>query len=606
MNISKKTVCDIFLHRAEISSGLSSIGSIENGQAQSITFENYKNIVESLSVAFIALGLKQQSKVCILSHTRKDWHLLDLSILCTGAISVPIYPNYPSKDILFIIDHCEAEVLVVENAEQFRKIIPISGKLNNIKKIITIEPISQELQNQLEVAVNVISYEDLINIGITELQSHPDQFHLTIQNVNEDSIATIVYTSGTTGIPKGAVITHKAIYQVLENIKKYSHHAFFESDRLLTFLPLSHVLGRCESFFPLIFGCEAIYADSSEKLLENIQQVSPTLMVAVPRVFEKIYDKAMAEIKSNQIKKPLFDWAMSCTNNYYKSIDDDRTPKTKTLIEYHLAQKLVFKNIYNQFGGKLRYFISGGAPLSVEIIKFLRNSNLTVLEGYGLTETVAPCCVNPMNKQIPGTVGQPLGDVELKFLDDGEILIKTEAMFKEYYKNPEATAEVIDEDGWFHTGDIGIINEHGFLKITDRKKDLIITSGGKNIPPQKIENLLKHSSYISDALVIGDKKKFITALIAVDRDSLSKHFDDFEIEDDAELKYLASHPLINKLLQKEINFINEDLASFESIKKFKIIPCELTTDNYLTPSLKMKKKAIVADYKLLIDAMYRN
>lgn len=603
MKLAKKTVCDIFLHRTALSAKDGSIGSLENDEVQVITFANYKNIIESLTVALLSYGVKQQSKVCILSHTRKEWHFMDMSILCTGAICVPIYPNYPSRDILFIIEHSEAEILIIENEEQFKKIIPISGKLKNIKRIITIDPIRDELKQELEFAIHISDFEELVNLGISELQNQPDLFHLTIQNISETSTATIVYTSGTTGDPKGAVITHLALYQVLENIKNYSHKGFNEDDRLLTFLPLSHVLGRCESFFPLIFGCEAIYASSNEKLIENIKVVKPTLMVAVPRVFEKIYEMVMHRF-DNPVRKSLFDWAMGCANDYFKAIDSDRTPKTRTLIEYHLAQKLVFNNIYQQFGGKLRYFISGGAPLSVEIIKFLRNSNLTVLEGYGLTETVAPCCVNPMNKQIPGTVGQPLGDVELRFLDDGEILIKSAAMFKEYYKNPKATAEVLGEDGWFHTGDIGFINEQGFLKITDRKKDLIITSGGKNIPPQKLENILKYSTYIQDAVIIGDKRKYITALIIIDKDAVSKHFDEFEIPDDAEMQDLANHSKVINLIQEEINLINEELATFESIKKFKILPLELSTENYLTPSLKLKRKNLMADYKALIDAMY--
>ena len=605
MKVTKKTVCDIFLYRTEISSELGSIGSIENNQVQVINFASYKNIVESLTLGLMALGLKQQSKVCILSHTRKDWHFLDLSILCSGAICVPIYPNYPSKDIKFILEHAQSSILIVENEEQFKKIIPISAELEDLTKIICIEPVSNDLKSQVAEHITVINYEELMNLGIDELQSHPDQFHLTIQNISEESTATIVYTSGTTGEPKGAVITHKALYQVLENIKKYCHHAFHELDRLLTFLPLSHVLGRCESFFPMLFGCEAIYAESHDPLLENIKVARPTLMIAVPRIFEKIYENVMSEINKNPLQKGVFDWAMKCTNEYYETIDNDRTPKTSVMAQYYLAQKTIFEKIYAQFGGNLRYFISGGAPLSVNIIKFLRNANLTVLEGYGLTETVAPCCVNPMNKQIPGTVGQPLGDVELKFLEDGEILIKSEAMFKEYYKNPEATSQVLDEDGWFHTGDLGKITPQGFLKITGRKKDLIITSSGKNIPPQKIETLLKNSLYINEACLIGDKKKFITALISINKEAFLKHYDEFEITEDADTKFLSTHPKIESLIKQEIELINEELASFEQIKRFKILPLRLTTQNYLTPSLKLKKKKIHKDFKNLIDAMYK-
>jgi long-chain acyl-CoA synthetase len=443
-----------------------------------------------------------------------------------------------------------------------------------------------------------------MHLGAAQLQLNPDQFQGTIETIKEDDIATIVYTSGTTGEPKGAVITHKALCQVLLNVKKFSLNAFHKEDRLLTFLPLSHVLGRCESFFPIIFGCQAVYAESINKLIPNISVVKPTLMVAVPRIFEKIYEKTMSTLDENFIKRSLFDWANKSANDYFEAIDSDKTPRSKTIVEYQLAKKLVFQKIYDLFGGRIRYFISGGAPLSPKIIQFLRNTNLTVLEGYGLTETVAPCFVNPMNKQIPGTVGQPIGDVEIKFRDDGEILIKSEAMFSEYFKNPKATEEAIDQDGWFATGDIGEFNDKGFLRITDRKKDILITSGGKNIAPQHLENTLKLSALISQPVIIGDGRKYLTALIGIESEVLEPYFEQLEISDQCDTKALANHTGIIELIEKEIAKINLELASFETIKKFKILPIELNQDNYITPSMKIKRKLIHKDFEKLIDAMY--
>ncbi len=279
---------------------------------------------------------------------------------------------------------------------------------------------------------------------------------------------------------------------MLLNVKKFTRNGFSEDDRTFTFLPLSHVFGRADSFMPLIFGWECVYANSIDTIIDDMALARPTVMLAVPRIFEKIYAKVQGQIKeANPVKQQLFEWAVQKAKDYFSEIDKDKAPSTSTILQYQLAYKLVFKKIYDLFGGRIRYFISGGAPLSKEIIEFLRYADLTVLEGYGLTETVAPCALNPLTKQLAGTVGQPTGDVEISFAEDGEILVRSEALFSEYLKNKEETDKAIDPEGWFHTGDIGHFTVDGYLKITDRKKDIIITSGGKNVAPQKIENLLK-------------------------------------------------------------------------------------------------------------------
>lgn len=602
----KKTICDIFLERIERSPFANAVGSIENDKINFLTFQKYKDNIECLSLALVNLGLKAQTKACILSHTRKEWNFIDMAIMCSGAVSVPVYPSYTAEEVAYIINHCDAQFLIIENQEQFEKILEIQTELKNITKLISIDPIKQELVKKLDSKIQYIPYDECMSIGINGVQSNPDQFLHNIENINPDSLATIVYTSGTTGEPKGAMIKHIALFQVLQNVKKYTHSSIHDGDRFLTYLPLSHVLGRLESFFPILFGSETVYAQDMKNLINEIPLVRPTILVAVPRVLEKIYEKAIKAIDSNEIKKAAFTWATSTANDYFNTIYNDKTPKTATIIQYQLAKKIIFDKIYEMFGGKIRYFISGGAPLSTKIIEFMRNANLTVLEGYGLTETVAPCFINPMNFQVPGTVGQPMGDVEVKFLKDGEILIKSVAMFSGYYKNEKATNEVLNEDGWFHTGDIGEFNNKGYLKITDRKKDIIITSGGKNVAPQKIENLLKITPYISQAVIIGDKRKFLTALIGIEQEAFEKHFEDFELEEHCEHIDLANHPLVNQLIKNQIETINQELASFESIKKFKIIPCEITTENYLTPSLKIKKKLILRDFKALIEAMYKN
>jgi long-chain acyl-CoA synthetase len=606
MSTAKKTICDILIERVKKTPSANAVGSIENNKINFLSFKKYKDNIECISIALVNLGLKTQTKVCILSHTRKEWNFIDLAIMCSGGVTVPVYPSYTPEEVEYIINHSEADFLIVENQDQLDKILEVQDQLKSITKIISIDQIKKESIKKIKKGIQFISFEECMSIGINENLNHPDQFLLNIENINPKSLATIVYTSGTTGQPKGAMINHDALLQVLQNVKKYTHNSIHGQDRFLTYLPLSHVLGRLESFFPILFGSETVYAKDMKNLINDIPVVQPTILVAVPRVLEKIYEKAMKSLDSNEIKKVAFKWATDTANNYFETIHNDKTPKSVSIIQYQLAKKIVFDKIYEMFGGKIRYFISGGAPLSTKIIEFMRNANLTVLEGYGLTETVAPCFINPMNFQIPGTVGQPMGDVEVKFLSDGEILLKSVAMFSGYYKNEEATKEVLDEDGWFHTGEIGEFNNKGFLKITDRKKDIIITSGGKNVAPQKIENILKISPYIAQVVIVGDKQKYLTALIGIESEAFEKHLEDFELQDHCDHVELANHPLVNQIVKNEIENINQELASFESIKKFKIIPCEMTTDNYLTPSLKTKKKLVIKDYALMIEAMYKN
>jgi long-chain acyl-CoA synthetase len=327
-------------------------------------------------------------------------------------------------------------------------------------------------------------------------------------------------------------------------------------------------------------------------------------MLAVPRIFEKIYDRVQKSLQQDGIKKSIFQWALDVSNTYYEKIDMDKTPSALNIINQQLAFKLVFEKLYQKFGSRIRYFISGGAPLSSEIILFLRNANLTILEGYGLTETIAPCSLNPFDRQIPGTVGKPMGDVEFRFGHDSEILIKSKAMFSGYYKNDEATQDAI-KDGWFHSGDIGEFDKRGHLKITDRKKDIIITSGGKNIAPQKIENLLKLEPHITNAAIFGDKQKYIIALIIIEKDSFINDLSDLGLEKSIDLKSMAHHPKIQEIIWEEIQHTNEELARFEQIKKFYIVDTEVNTDNYLTPSLKLKKKLVFKDYEQQISELYR-
>lgn len=580
------------------------IGWIENNEVKNLSFQDYKNTIEVLVSAFFKIGINVGDKIAILSQTCKEWHFLDMATMCSRSCLVPIYPSYLPNEVEYIFNHSDSSILIVENDKQLEKVIPLIKNLPNLKTVISIQDLSEETLKKFRNGVPYYSYKDLLRVGKEELRSHPDLLENSIQNQQPEEYASIIYTSGTTGEPKGAVITQHGLTTMLMNVEATVKGAFNAQDKTLVFLPLSHVLGRCDSLLPLVFGWQAVYAESIEKLVDNLTVVKPTIMIAVPRIFEKIYAKIMEQVEQGSlVEKQVFKWAVSIAEKYYAKIDKDLSPSAAEIIEYMLATKLVFSKIYNRFGGKVRFFVSGGAPLSPQIIKFLRYANLTILEGYGLTETIAPCCLNPLSKQVPGTVGRPMGDVQFSFGPDNEILIKSEALMKEYYKNPEATAEAL-KGGWFHSGDIGEFTADGYLRITDRKKDIIITSGGKNVAPQKIENIAKTKPHISQMVVVGDKKNFLTALIGIEKERFLPLLEELGLPSDCSVMDLAQNPQVKEIIKKEIDEVNSDLAQYETIKKFTIITEEFNTDNFLTPSLKIKRKVVVERYKNQIDEMY--
>jgi long-chain acyl-CoA synthetase len=600
-----KTLGRLLKQRLSKSADKKAIGWLENNEVKSLTFTEYHAQIEVILSAFHKIGLNVGDKVAILAGTSKEWHLLDIATMCSRCCLVPIYPSYLTQEIDYIFRHSDSTVLIVENDKQMEKVLPIMSHWENLRAIISINELSEETLKAFRNSCPFYNYKDLLRIGQEQKKLHPDIFENHIQNQLPEEYASIIYTSGTTGEPKGAVITQQALTTMLLNIEKTIKGSFNHTDRTLVFLPLSHVLGRCDSFLPIVFGCQAVYAESLDRLIDNIQLVRPTIMVSVPRIFEKIYSKVMDQVaQGSVVERQVFKWAVHIAEKYYYKIDRDLSPSAAEIIEYKLAYKLVFSKIYAHFGGKLRYFVSGGAPLSPEIIKFLRYANLTILEGYGLTETIAPCCLNPLSKQVAGTVGKPIGDVEFSFGPDGEILIKTEAIMKEYYKNPQATSEAF-KDGWFHSGDIGEFTAEGYLKITDRKKDLIITSGGKNVAPQKIENLAKTKPHISHIVVVGDRKNFLSALVAIEKESFLNDLDYMNLPTDCSVDDLAKNPKTREIIAKEIEEVNAQLPQYETIKKFTIVAQEFTTENFLTPSLKIKRKVVTSQFQQEIEAMYR-
>ncbi len=604
---SLNTIPQLFLERTEKSKTRLAIGWIENGVVREWTYADYRGAVERLSLALRTRGLQPQEKVAILSSTRREWNLMDLAIQSARGVVVPVYPSYLPEEVAFIINHSESCMAVIEDEAQFAKVLKILDQIPRQKLFLTFAPVGESLRKALAArgGPEICTFDELLREGEAERDAQPAAFETMIREQPPKDISTIIYTSGTTGEPKGAVITQYAWSRNLQSAHEFLGTHLGESDTILTYLPLSHVYGRQDSFLILVFGWRMVFAESLDKLVGNIGLVRPSIMAAVPRVLEKIYAGITKQVAaSSGLKQAIFHWALRTANEFNAARDRGETPGGFLTWKQGLAHKLVFSKIQQKFGGRLRFFISGSAPLAPEIIYFLRNLGLTIMEGYGLTESLSGCCINPADKQIPGTVGKPFPHTEIKIAGDGEILIRSEALFSEYYKRPEATAEAI-KDGWFYTGDIGEFTPEGYLKITDRKKDLIKTSGGKYIVPQRIEGMVKAQKYVSQIVVVGDTRNYATALIGVDKEKLRDALPLIGLGADCSVADLARSAKVRELVQADLDVVNTKLAKFETIKKFFICPEEFTIDGgLLTPSLKVKKKIALERYKSEIDAMY--
>jgi long-chain acyl-CoA synthetase len=450
----------------------------------------------------------------------------------------------------------------------------------------------------------VLPWSDLMETGKTVLLKNPKTIEDDLEQIQRDDISSIIYTSGTTGTPKGVVLTHNNFLSNIEGVLKVINVS--ENDSFLSFLPLSHVFERTAGhFFATHVGAAVAYAENIETVGDNLREVHPTVMTSVPRFFEKVYAKILDSLEEGSaLKKKIFLWAIEVGKkaNLYKQ----KGLSLKGLLKYqhNIANKLVYSKLRERVGGKIRFFVSGGAPLSREINEFFNAAGLSLLEGYGLTETSPVITCNRENNFKFGTPGLPLDNVEVVIAEDGEILTRGPNVMKGYYKNEEETRETIDEEGWLHTGDIGYLDKDGYLYITDRKKNIIVTSGGKNIAPQPIENLFITSKYIEQSVVLGDKRKYCTAFIVPNMDNLKL------FAEKGELSYTDEDDLLNKsevysLIRKEIDSVSVDLASYETIKEFKLLKDPFTIESgELTPTMKVKRNVVEQKYGNLIEAMY--
>lgn len=573
------TILNHLIHRAEKNKNNTALQFKDNDKWVGYRWHEYFSLIETVAAALSHCGLLRGDRVAIISETRPEWIISDLAIMAMGGVTVPVYPNNLSSDVEFILNDSKATAIFLENYAQYEKWLSIRSNCPSVKHVIV-------FKSGHEKTKEYISWIELLNMGREHLRASPKQVVDEMKKSQLSDVATILYTSGTTGRPKGVVLSHEQIMSELEDA--FTLISVNENDKSLTFLPYSHVFGRVEAWGNVYAGYTLAFAESIDRIKANLSEIKPTFLVAVPRIFEKIYAGILTQLENNKTKQKIFLKAQEIGLQVSERLQAKKNLGPVLMLEYEAAKLLVFNKILKAMGGRLRFAISGGAPLSAEISRFFHGIGLLICEGYGLTETTAGITFNsPLDYKF-GSVGKALKDVTITIAEDGEILVKSKKVMLEYYNNPKATSEVFFE-GKFRTGDIGHIDEDGFLFITDRKKDLIKTAGGKYVAPQKLENILKLSPYISNVLIHGDQKKYIIALVTLN----AKYA---ELHNDQEMY---------KTIKDFIAEANTQLASYESIKKFSILPQDFTVETgELTPSLKVKRRFCDQKFKKEIDDLY--
>ena len=571
-----------------------------------ISYEEIERRVQAVSSALQSLGLGRGDRASILSTNRPEWALADYGCLCAGVVDVPIYPTLTSTQIHYILKDSGARVAFVSDQAQLQKIEEVRHECPLLEWVVVFD-LPQELPQQ------VLGWEEFIARGRRqESKDSAEDFRSEALKARPEDTATILYTSGTTGNPKGVMLTHNNLYS---NIRAGAQVIPIDDrDSSLSILPLSHVLQRMVDYFLFNAGCSIAYARSIQLVPEDLREVRPTFVVSVPRLYEKVYSRVM---EADGVRRAILGWAKGVGDRWSEIRLRGGRPGPWTSLTYAAADRLVFRKIREAVGGRLRFFVSGGAPLSAAINRFFFSAGVVILEGYGLTETSPLTNVNsprdfPANFRI-GTVGKPVPWTEERIAEDGESLIRGELgevwvrgpqVMKGYYNLPEKTEEAITPDGWFHTGDIGEIDDQGFLRITDRKKDIIVTAGGKNVAPQPIENWLKRNRYVDQPVLIGDRRKFISLLIAPDFEALEAWARRQGVSA-ANSRELLANPGVQKLLSTEIFAELEHLSSVEMPKKLVLLERGFTVeDGSLTPTQKVKRRVVEERYKSIIDALY--
>ncbi len=595
----EKTINDVFVSRAKRYKQRVAVEKKRGGTWQKATWSTYYERARETGMGLYSLGLRKGQMAAILSENRLEWLYADMGILGLGAVSVPIYTTLVAEEIKHILHNSGARVLFVENVLQLTKVLTIAGEVPELEKIVVFDAADTVARD------DVMSFNALLALGQQQLEKQPEQFATLAAAVVPDDLATLVYTSGTTGVPKGAMITHKNIMAVIDSLDRITPKFGFESDQTVPFLPLSHVFERIAGhFYGMYVGLTASYAESLDTFANDVKEKRPTMVLAVPRVCEKVYQRILAQVQEQPPwKQNMFHWGYGIGLKISALREKKQAIPLLLGLKYKLAYALIFKKLAMALGGRVRWMTASGAPTSRDIILFFNASGITVIEGYGMTETCAPATMSNLSDYKIGTVGKPIPGVQVKIAEDGEILVKGDNVFAGYWKMPKETRNSFTADGWLMSGDIGRFDADGFLTITDRKKDLIITSGGKNVAPQKIEGIFMFDPLFTHFIVVGERKKFLSALITIQMTQAHLLAEQKGIATRGEA--LLDDPEFLKIVDEHVAEKNKKLARYETIKKYHILKNEFSqAGGELTPSLKLKRNVIYKKYEKEIQRMY--
>ena len=567
------------------------------GSYRRISYSQLKSLVENCAHGLASLPILRGDNIGLICESRPEWVVCDLAMLMLGAVNVPLYPTSTPKQIQFILNDAGITLVIVSNQLQLNKILTIIDSVPRLQRVILIVDKGSAADNR------VLTYSRLLEVGEKFGRDHQDYLERASEKVRPDDLLTIIYTSGTTGNPKGVMLTHR---NLVSNIHAAAQFIPISSDDVaLSFLPLCHSFERMAGYYTVMScGGTIAFAESIETIRDNLLEVKPTFMTTVPRLFERFQSRLMKQLeRETMLRKKIFVWALEIGKRHALARRNHRIPFTLSL-KHVLAEYLVYRKVKQKMGGRIRFFVSGAAALSRELGEFFEALGIRIIEGYGLTESSPAISVNRVDDYKFGTVGKPLPGVEVKIAEDGEILVHGPNIMKGYWKNPTDTEKAIDPHGWLRTGDIGRFDEDGFLVITDRKKHLFVSSGGKNIAPQPIENLFLQSNYIDQIVLIGDKRMFLSALIVPDFEAVG----DFARANGVRFQTIAEllgKPEVYKFFEEEIGRIQRDLASYERIRKFTLLPSPLTIENgEITPTMKVRRKVVEERYRDLLERMY--
>jgi long-chain acyl-CoA synthetase len=566
------------------------------GNWYALSYQELAERVQDLSIGLAELGLRKGDRVAILSENRPEWAIADYACLTACCTDVPIYPTLPSKQAEYNLRDSGARAAFVSTRQQMEKVLAARERLPELRHIVAFD--------EDATAPDVLSLEQVYTCGRSARSGHLS-WRADALKVTADDLATLIYTSGTTGEMKGVMLTHG---NITSNVTTCSAlFSFSPNDECLSFLPLSHIFERMFGHYSMFHNGVLInYAESVDTVAADMQRVRPTLMASVPRLYEKIYGRVLDQVRSgSKLRQRIFFWAKAVGEAAVECRLAKQRLSPALAIKHRVADRLVFGKLRARTGGRLRFFISGGAPLSPDIAKFFHAAGMPILEGYGLTETSPVIAVNTFQHTRLGSVGLPIPGVEVKIAPDGELLTRGPNVMVGYYQKPQATADALDGEGWFHTGDIAVLDEDGYLRITDRKKDIIVTAGGKNIAPLPIENLAKTSKFVSNAVMLGDRRRFPIMLVVPNFQNLGAWASQQGISPDDPAR-LISVTEVRQKLEQEVKTTLRELASFEIPKKFLLLPADFTVESgELTPTLKIKRRVVEQRHREAIEGLYQ-